>query len=64
LIFTSSKVQILTEKTIVKGENGKTVTVEVFDCTEDHIKVLEECFDLMLTYAMLTYADVCYADVC
>ena len=54
----------------MKGENGKTVTVEVFDCTEDHIKVLEECFDLymltyaMLTYAMLTYADVCYADVC
>ena len=32
-------------KTEVKGADGKTVTVEVFDCTEDHIAVLKECFD-------------------
>jgi len=31
--------------TQVKGADGKTVTVEVFDCTEDHVKVLQECFD-------------------
>ena len=54
----------LTAYELTYCENGKTVTVEVFDCTEDHIKVLEECFDLMLTCAILTYADVCYADVC
>jgi phosphoglucomutase len=32
-------------QTEVKGADGKTVTVEVFDCTEDHVGVLKECFD-------------------
>jgi len=49
-------------KTEVKGEDGKTVTVEVFDCTEDHIKVLKECFDFDALKALFARKDFsfCY----
>jgi len=52
--------------TEVKGADGKTVTVEVFDCTEDHVKVLQECFDFEAIKKLFERKDFtfCYDALC
>jgi phosphoglucomutase len=47
---------------IVSADGSRTVTVEVFDPTEDHVAVLETCFDFAAIKAFMTRPDfsICY----
>merc|ERR1719453_94630 len=40
--------------------------VEVFDCTEDHLKLLKECFDFDQIKSLLTRPDftMCFDSMC
>lgn len=39
------------------GEGAEAVTVEVFDSTEDHVRLLKECFDFGAIKALVSRAD-------
>ena len=43
-------------------DGSRTVTVEVFDCTEDHVSVLQDCFDFGEIRSLLARPDfsICY----
>jgi len=49
-------------KTEVQGADGKTVTVEVFDSTEDQVNILKQCFDFEMIKKLFERKDFsfCY----
>jgi phosphoglucomutase len=43
--FPSIDISTIGTQTISSADGSRSVVVEVFDCTEDHISVLKQCFD-------------------